>query len=659
MKQSSMVLMLLAGLSMPLGVAGQTYHEAAHLHGVHFGADMGANGGVTAPPYYSDVEALFGDTGGPVNSTNIAGDAGGWILETVVTDVNDENAPFYQWAWQGGVFGPTNKTLPGYMYYAINRETQGARHSPIVRLQPAYGRNVPFDKPYFGLTGPETSDPYTVADFASDARAAASLMRHIARYYVIGNEVNIADENKRFSGTHAGLNQYQTIWYPTPEQYAQVYMAVRDSMTTATIGSAGTPKALLQPSSPGLAGGVVTMDGNEFLARTIKYINAVNPAKLDGFAIHAYAEPGGSNYGVDGFFDAIREQMCIFGQLGHGNKPVFLTEFNKDMPDAANHLIGVEFVKQAYQAMQAWNTGSNPVFAGMTNQNIVGTNWFVYPSSGPLVTDGWNSYSLAFWKGQTPSPNAGNNVWYAFQHAALQKYPRGATGGGSSWPIASHWWRDQFSGASLDTTPGLPDWHVETVAAGSVSVSGGNAVFQGNGAAFGGAFIHTRGYAFTDFALRAVFTFTNAARSNPTGGNPEANFDIRLREGSSGYALTFFSSSGTDSRAGRIILRQKGPWSQVGSFSVAVPGGINSGDRFEVHAVASGDLLLIKAFKNGSVTPVMNWTVSGNPLNLHAGWIRFGSYGVNRVDLDEVAMGGPAMDPASLAVWASALMLDM
>lgn len=638
--------LVLQALTISWGVttaAAQPYTEAAHLHGVHFFADQNANGGVASPGYYSDVEALLGDSGGPVNSANIAGDAGGWLLDVAMTDVDCSN-DFFLWAWQGGVFGPTDKTLPGYQAYAFERATKAQKHSPIVRIQPFYGRNVPYDKSYFGIVGVNPSDPYTVANFAADCRLVANLLKDTARYYVVGNEVNIEGENHRYTQTTGGLNLYEASWQPSPEQYAAVYLAVRDSMVTATLGSAGTPVALLQPTSPGIATPPVNIDGNEFLARSIEWVNAIDPARLDGFAVHSYAEPGGSNFGVDGFMDTIREQLCIIGQLGHGSKPVFLTEYNKDMPDNANHLIGVEFAKRSHQALHAWNTGSGGIIPALGNQNIVGTNWFLYPAAPGGVFDGFNRQSLLYWKAQTAMPDANNNVWYAFQNAAQQRYPRGAVGGGGTWPVASQWWRDAFNGGAVDSTPALPDWQSEVGSGGTVGLSGGRAVFRGNGNTFGNAYLYTKGYAFTNFAMRAIFTMTNAARANPGGGSPEANFDIRIREGSSGYALTFFSSAGTDARAGRIILRQKGPWSQVGSFNVAVPGGINTGDSFDVRIKADGQDLTIRAFKNGSAAPVMTWTVAGNPLDLHAGWVRFGSYGLAEAQLEDVSMGGVLYD---------------
>ncbi len=619
-----------ACIAMLTTVSAAQYVETNKLVGLHFFSDQNANGGLAAAPVYTDAEAVLGDTGGPVGSTNIAGNGGGWLLDFVATDTDSTSAPFWNWAWQGGAFGPTNKTADGYMSYSFRRATQGGKkNTPIVRIHPQYGRNVP-----------HPSDPYTNANFASDAKAVAQLMKDTARYYVIGNEVNIRDENHRYTRDDGSLKLYDTLWEPTPEQYADCYMAVRDQIITITTGSAGRPIPLMQPVSPSQAGGVVFMDGNEFLWRQIKRVNSVDPSKVEGFAIHSYAEPGGPDFGNEGFMDAVREQLCIIGQLGHYGKPVFLTEFNKDMPDLANHNIGISFVQRAYQTLAAWNAGTGGTIPGLANQNIVGTCWFVHPSSGASVGDGWNRMSLEYWKGQIPSPTSTTCVWHSFQGAAKLNYPRGANGGGAAWPQSSSWWRDDFAGSSLDTTPALPDWYLSTGSGGTVGVSGGVASFRGNGNTFGNADIRTRGYVFGDFTFASRFTFVNASKAGAS--SPEANFDIRLREGSSGYSLTFFSTP-SPANSGRVVLRRTGLWTQVGSFNAAVAGGINSGDTFEARVTATGDTLAIRVYKNGSPTPAVSWDVT-DAAGPKVGWVRLGSYAIAQVDVDYATVGGPLWD---------------
>jgi hypothetical protein len=630
-----------AGLALMASQVPGAYVETNHLVGVHFASDQNSTGGVAAQPLYTDLERMLGDSGGPEDSTNIVGDGGAWDLEVAVVDVNDANAPFYQWAWQGGVFGGTDKTQPGYMYYHIRRATQGGKnHTPIVRIQPAYGRNVP-----------HPSDPYTNANYAADSKACASLMKDLVRYYVVGNEVNLASgENYRFTSVDGSGNHYNTAWSPTPEDYADTYIAVRDGLASATIGSAGAPVALMQAVSPGSAGTDRSYDGNEFLYRMIKRVNSVDPNKIQGFALHGYAEPGGPDYGTEGFWDSIREQLCIIQQLGHGNKPVFITEFNKHMPNATEHQVAINFIKRAYATIYDWNTGTGGTIPGVSNTNIVGTNWFVFPSSGPNLGDGWNVYSLQYWKSITASPNANNNVWSAFQQVATGtttntlspfRYPRGKYGGGASWPANSLWWKDDFNGNALDTAPILPDWYPSAGSGGSYSVAGGKVNFFGNGNQFGNADVRTGGYAFGDFAMDIKFTFANAAKA--ATNSPEANFDIRLRENSSGYSLTFFSTP-SPTNSGHIVLRRTGLWTTIGAFDVAVPGGINTGDTFEVQAVADGDNLNIKAYKNGSASPVMNWNVN-DPTGQKAGGVRFGTYAINQVDVDYFAMGGKNWTP--------------
>ena len=632
-------------LAMACTCVQAQYHETNRLVGLHFFPNQEANGGLTAPPVYTGAESIFGDTGGPEGSTNIVGDGGGWLLDFVATDADSSNAPFWQWAWQGGAFGPTNKTAEGYMALSLRRATQGGKNNtPIVRLQPAYGRNVP-----------HSGDPYTNANFAADAQAAAQLMKDSARYYVIGNEVNLHEENHRFTSSSGGLNLYDIAYVPTPEAYAQTYLAVRDALALITIGSAGKPVALMQPVSPALAGAEASMDGNEFLWRQVRAANAVDPAKVDGFAIHAYAQPGGTNAGVDGFMDSITEQLSILAQLGQAGKPVFLTEFNKDMPNLTEQVIGAAFVQQAYQRLAAWNAGNGSILSGLSNQNIVGTAWFVYPAAGSAVTDGWNRYSLEYWKNQIVSPTPANSVWHAFQSAALSHPPAGAAGGGAPWPAAAQWWRDDFDGATLDRALAFPAWSDAAANGGSFQVGSGKIAFRGNGNQYGSADIKTRGAVFGDFTLETEFLFTNASKA--ASNSPEANFDLRLREGSSGYSLTFFTTP-SPANSGHIILRRTGVWSTVGSFDIAVPGGINTADTFRVRVVAQGDDLNIQAFKNGAAMPVMNWNVN-DPSGPKVGSIRLGSYALAEVDVNSIVVGGPSWDfstnaaigPEALAIY--------
>lgn len=624
-------------------VGQYTYYETTHLTGLHFYANQEA-GGIQSAPVYTDVERLLGDTGGPEGSQNFAGDRGGWLIDVAVTDIEDSNAPFWQWAWQGGAFGATNKTLPGYVAFALRRATEGGKnHSGIVRLHPAYGRNVP-----------HASDPYTLANYASDAKAVATVMKDTARYYVIGNEVNIRGEDHRYTSGGPGENtrSYATEWYATPEQYADVYMAVRDQLhTVSPLGSAGMPVALMQPVSPGMADAYKHMDGYDFLWRQIKQVNATDPSKIDGFAIHSYAPRGGPDYGNREFFNTIREQLCIIGQLGHGNKPVFLTEFNMDMwlnPGDTTVTVQTEasnFIKRAYQTMNAWNQGTGGLIPALGNINIVGTNWFVYPGSGVDQTqDTWNRMSLLFWKDKVPAPNDTNNSWYAFNYVANQHYARGAYGtpsGGYAWPAASIWWRDDFDGTSLDQTANLPHWNVGTGDSGSVTVSGGAAQFRGNGTQFGNAFIETEGYVFGDFALQTKLIFANAARSN-SGSSPEANFDIRVRtrglNQAAGYSMTFFSSDSLVS-PGKIVLRRTGVWTPVG-YEATV--GIATGDTFDVRIIANGNTVVFRAYKNGNyATPAAEFNVAeaSGPI---VGRVAMGSYAISQVNVDGVVMGGPA-----------------
>lgn len=649
-------------LAMVSSVTAQ-YAETNHLVGLHFYADQNSTGGVAAAPIYTDVEKLLGDSGGPADSTNFAGDGGGWLIDVAVTDVNDAGAPFYQWAWQGGVFGATDKTQPGYIGYAVRRASQGGKkHTPLLRLQPAYGRNVPYEPARFGLPG--TADPYTVLNFASDCRLVANLMRNDCKYYVIGNEINIQGENNRFTNND-GQDHYTTDWQPTPEQYADTYIAVRDTMSTAAIGAAGTPVCLMEPPSPGAVSGPTRIDGLETLWRQIKYANSMNPTKVDGFALHAYAEPGGADSGNIGFFNSLREQISIIAQLSHAGKPIFVTEFNKDMPDVANQNIGVSFVKRAYDTIYSWNTTTTGTIPGAGNPNIIGTNWFQYPPSDNSQPASYvfNRYSLLYWKDRIASPNANNDIWYAFQQIAKGqttstltpfRYPAGKTGLATSWPANQQWWRDDFNVGPVDAQPPLPDWILTQSNGGTASISGGKMTFLGNSNQFGGCDIRTNdGYVFGDFTFLAKFTVTNANRTRPDISGAEANFDIqtRHRPGHSGYSLTFFTNGSAD-RPNHVVLRRTEVWTTVGAFDAVVTGGINSGDSFDAQFTEDGGALTIKVYKNGGASPVVNWTVNDSSFIL--GYVRLQSYGLNQVDIDSVAMGGKQWNFQQAAVgdWA-------
>lgn len=500
-------------------------------------------------------------------------------------------------------------------------------HSLIYRLQPNWGRNVP-----------HSGDPYTTAMFAEDCKGAANWHRKFCRVWQIGNEVNIdaGIENNRWGGS-----AYDVAWQPTPEQYADAYLACRDKIHEITPEFASgfqNQIVLMQPVSPGnVIPGLRYMDGNEFLWRQIKRMNDTgNASKIDGFALHSYAEPGGANFGVDGYMEALREQLMIIDELGQGNKPVFVTEFNKHMPNSGEAAIGARFVQGAYQAMHNWNTGSGGLWPGQPNHNIVTACWFIFKND----TGTWKDYSLQYQKSFIGGTNPDTNPWYGFQAAASANYPAGSiTGGGATVSSNTMWWQDNFT--TLDQAAPLPHWKQE-VSGGSITANGlGQVRFLGS-TGTPSLTLRSAGYVFGNFRAELEFSIVNANQINGAAG--EANFDLRIREGSEGYSLTFFTNASDVARRNRVILRRTNVWSQIGSFNALIPGNIANGDAFRVVVVTNGSSINYEIYKTAgtgaSVSPVVTWNVSDSGQN--TGWVRMGTYNMGEALVNNFAIGGPA-----------------
>lgn len=554
-----------------------------------------------------------------------------WYGDTAATDVESMSAGLGIWALEITHVDATQ--APPWdqpAFHAGRAATIASRgHGMVFRMQPYWSRNVP-----------HAADPYTLAQYANDAKAAANTLKNDVRVFQIGNEVNLTDENRRWDG--AG---YNTPWNPTPAEYAATYLAVRDKIHEVAFPGGQPPIVLIQPNSPGNAGGSRFMDGNEFLWRTIDAIP--DKSKIDGFGLHSYAEPGGSTFGYDGFLDALREQIMVIDSFGLGDRPLFITEFNKHMPNTTECDIGARFTTAAFNGLNAWNAGTGGTLPGLPNHNIVSAMWFVYPADAGDVNAGWNQYSLKWWKDNRGSTAITQNPWYAFQdRAANLAPPAGAIGGGpTSIPQDTLWWQDTFSAASIDQTAPLPDCRLENANGGSVVAfsSTGEARLLGNGGAFAQASLRTAGYVFDDFRLETTVTFTNGARSNVAA--PEANFDLRVREGSKGYSLTFFTSQ-SPTNPSRIILRRTSDWTQIGSFNQLVGGaGINNGSRFQITVIADGGTLRYIVRRATDPTPLLDWTV--NDSQHVTGYIRAMTYNTNEVRLDTIAVGGPDWVPAS------------
>lgn len=503
----------------------------------------------------------------------------------------------------------------------------GKGHSLLFRIHPNWSRNVP----YFEAPGSPNNDPFTLADYAGAAANAAAAFSNHVRLWQLGNEVNLTIENKRWNPSS---ERYDIEWTPDPALYAETYLAVRDAIhTVAPNMNPSEQIVLMQPVSPGLAGNpsIRYMDGVEFLWRMIEAVPPADRGRIDGFALHSYAEPGGLNDGVDGYMDALREQIMVINELGLHDRPLFVTEFNKHMPDLGNTYIGARFAQKSFQAMHEWNTGTGGAWPGQPNHDIAGAMWFVFYDPG----SGWADYALQTKKAEIASTDPNQNPWYGFQAAATNDYPAGSLDGGGAIPDREElWWEDDF--ATLDLAPPLPDWRTATSGFGStVTASGGALRLRGSNSGGGGS-VFSHGYVYGDLRLEVEFEITDGSIAPNSALPGEANFEIRLREGSRGYSLTFYSDASDAARRNRVVLRRTNEWSTINGLSEEI--GIATGDRFRVEAIAQGDTLAYRIYKNGAVTPIVDWTTTDDQHNV--GWVRVGTYNMTEARVEHLAVGG-------------------
>lgn len=584
--------------------------DSPWLVGIHwYHSDLGSN----------DVEEMSGGRGiwvvdqALLNSEATVAAPNPWETPWVTSPVVDKTQP---WA------------KPGYI-----QAVTAKGHSAIMRLQPQWGVNVP-----------HPSDAYTIAAFAEDCKAAANLMPNV-RVWQIGNEANLTGEMTRWN---AGTSRYDIPWTPTelaqaPELYAQCYMATRDKIHEVTPGTVPPQQVvLMQPCSPGGVGGDRYMSSDDFLARMIAAVP--DKSKIDGFGLHSYAQPGGTLFGADGFMSDLRRQIAIIDQAGLGDRPLFITEFNKHMPNATEAHIGAVFITTAYSMLNAWNTTANSLWpAAGKNHPVRGTAWFVYRGGA-----GWDDYSLQYWKTQSPGPPVTANPWYRFQTAANANFAAGV-GSGPLFSPTSPWWDEPFGSTALDTSWPLPIWEELRPTGVSIGVSGGSARI-GASAGFQLGGIYNSQIPFVDFAMETDLHIANNA---PVAAG-EANAEVRFRQSASGgpgYSLTFFSSAGAAS-AGQIALRRTSTWQTYKSAVVA--GGINSGDSFRVQVVANGSNLGIKVLRLPGENVVIDWTAANAVTDgeFRTGGIGFYTYNLTEARLEHVSMGGTdSLDSSKIDDW--------
>ncbi|GMU24656.1 MAG: hypothetical protein AMXMBFR13_47300 [Phycisphaerae bacterium] len=224
-------------------------------------------------------------------------------------------------------------------------------------------------------------------------------LRNQCHLWILGNELNLIGEGNNWPDNHV-----------TPAGYATIYRNVRNAIRNSAGSSpAGPHRLLIAPVSPGgIISGVRWMAGTDWLGQVIDQIPA---AEIDGFAIHSY---GGS---VADFRNGYSQQLAVIDAKGLQSKPVYMTEWNRySAPgNAAQEAAAAQFCRDAFADVHAWNTTPG-------KHNIVCMAWFVYASNG------WDGYSIQYWRNQGNPAGHPGDLYTAFQETVDLRYPAGAIG---------------------------------------------------------------------------------------------------------------------------------------------------------------------------------------------------------------------------------------
>jgi len=582
--------------------------DPSHLAGVHWYSDDTAS---------TDVEALL--SGNP-----------GWVVDQALLNSDSTVATGNPWETPWQTSPVVNKSVP-FFKPGYTQATTARGHTMIIRLQPQWSTNVPHG-----------SDPYTVAAFAADCKAAAALMPN-THIWQIGNEANLRGEMNRWNTT---TQAYSIPWNSAdlataPEQYAALYLACRDKIhevTPATTPS--TQIVLMQPNSPGGKTADRYLSSEEFLARMIAAV--ADKSKIDGFALHAYADPGTGDEGADGFMNQLRRQIAVIDQFGLGDQPIYITEFNRHMPDTSQANAAARFIPLAFSAMDEWNAGANPTWpasgSAAVNHGIAAAAWFVYRYDAGA----WKDYSLAYWKTAVADQSPTQNPWYSFQSAAAQGY-LSKQGTGPALQHDDSWWSDNFDGSSIDSQWPLPKWQTVAPAGSTVHATGGSVIIQTPATGFNLAGIRHSDVAFTNCFMELEFSLIDAAAVSPG----ERNFEFRFaQEGPDGpgYSLTFFPGT---AGAGKIALRRTTTWEVLREIQPSVA--VTSGDSFIVRVWQNVNGAEIQVRKKSDVSPIVNWTGADRVATPEfcAGGIGMWTYNMKQVAIQHFYMGGRDMVPVS------------
>ncbi|NLD61392.1 hypothetical protein GX645_02940 [Candidatus Sumerlaeota bacterium] len=547
-----------------------------------------------------------------------------WVLENVMT--NEDVAQIWQ--------------LIPWRNENIIKPFQQKGHTPLIRLQPYWGVNVPHQ-----------DDPYSLSDFARDATAAANRAKNVT-FWQVGNEVNIAGENIRWNPTDNNYSGAQ--WQPSAAQYATTYLSIRDAIHEVTPDNNEPQTVLMEPVSPGAADAARNVDGYDFLFDTLNSMTEAEREKVDGFAIHAYAPVGAPNNGVNDFMETVNRQLTIIDGFGMGARPVFITEWNMHMPTADAARNAARFIPAAMQALNQQNLVVGSLWPRRQPHTVTGAMWFVYPKDSDNIADGWNAWSLEFWKGKTGDTTAAGDPWVAYQKVFSSDYQTGVPGNIIELKSTELWAADEFGHAAGNVTDSyapVPAWKADCANGGAATYTGDGWLKLAGNSQWASSGIMTKANAFADFRLTTAFKIVNSAA---VPNVPEANTEIRFREndcGSHGYSLTFFTDQ-SGANTNKIMLRETGSWNTIGECEQTVGSGIKTGDDVVVDVIAKGDDIKIKVTRKDSAETLVNWSIKDS--RFRVGGIRLMNYCMLEIRYDYVRIGGserPDDDISSVNNW--------
>lgn len=471
-----------------------------------------------------------------------------WDMETVVT-----NSDFW---WDASWFKPLYQSI-----YPLNATI-------ITRADYTWGDCIP-----------PPSDPNYAGWPARYVSNVVNQLHDYSHIYIVGNEPNLI-----VSSWPDGKI--------TPAGYATVYRNVRNAVhSTADVGAPGQHFVLIAGPSPGGVEGPRWMSGTDYLGQVL---DNLTPADVDGFAIHAYG------WDVNGFSNDYKAQLRVIDQKGFGDKPVWITEFNRYTTDDNDEQYTAQFARDAFANVNAWNQTPGA-------HNIVGMTWFIYDGDNQ-AGGGWNGYSVEYWKTHGFPYGDSRDLYTAFEQSIDQRYPAGIYG---CRPLTA--WSEDFNDGVIDQASPDPNWKTGVESGGSIVETGGFLRLIG---AYGQASYekvwNDYNLVYDNFILTTKVYLANAASTN----GDESNTEIRFRTDGSGigYSLSFKALDSPNV----INLRRDDTWEIIQSKEVARS--LPSGTILYVRIECNGTRIKIRIGTTAGGSDVANWDFTDNTFTAKGGF---------------------------------------